>query len=262
MPDARPEDLSPSFHARFALALNGDDQALTPWLPDASAAPGLSVYRNTVAKGRADALAGLFPAVERLVGADWFQAVALEYARERPPASPVLDDYGDDFPDWLAAFPPAQAHAWLPPVARLDRAWSQAHRAADAPILSPQAAAAVSPPRLYAGRLILHPSARAFWFDWTAPSIWLANRGQGATGDMVWDQKPEGLLIVRSRMTVLSHRLTAPQFAFLSACRDRQTVSAAVVAALAADKRVALSSLFRDLLLTGVFTRFEPGPSE
>lgn len=260
MPDAPPDAPDLSFHARFALALQGDDVALTPWLGDGvGPAPGLAVYRNTVAKGRADALSGLFPTVERLVGPDWFRDAALAYAGRRPPATPVLDEYGDDFPDWLAAFPPAAELGFLAPVARLDRAWSRAHRAADAPGLPPQDAAAMKPAALYAGRAVLHPSAQLFWFDWTAPSIWLANRQKTPPDDMVWDQQPEGLLIVRPAMTVLSHRLTRPQFAFLDACRDGRTVGAAVVAALGADPATPLSSLFRDLLLTGVFTRIEPG---
>lgn len=258
MSDARPEASTASFHARFSMALGGDDQALTPWLADPDA-PGLAVYRNTVAKGRADALAGLYPTVERLVGPDWFRDAAVVYAHNAPPATPVLDEYGEDFPDWLAAFPPALDLDFLAPVARLDRAWSRAHRAADAPGLSPQTVAALPPAALYAGRAVLHPSAQLFWFDWTAPSIWLANRQETPPDDMVWDQTPEGLLVVRPDMTVQTHRLTHPQFAFLDACRHGRTVGAAVLAALAADPATNLSDLFRDLLLAGAFTRIEPG---
>lgn len=260
MSDAPPEDRTRSFHARFSRALRGDDAALAPWLPEGDdPAPGLAVYRNTVAKGRADALSGLFPTVERLVGVDWFRDAALEYARRTPPGTPVLDEYGEDFPDWLATFPPALELDFLPPVARLDRAWSRAHRAADAPGLLPQAAAAVKPTVLYASRAILHPSAQLFWFDWTAPSIWLGNRQETPPDDLVWDQQPEGLLIVRPEMTVLGLRLARPQFAFLDACRDGRTVGGAVVAALGADPTIDLSSLFRDLLLMGAFTRIESG---
>lgn len=65
-----PED----FHRALDAAITGSDGTLTPWLAGGDA--GLAVYRNTVAKGRADALAGLFPTVERLVGSDWFRDAA------------------------------------------------------------------------------------------------------------------------------------------------------------------------------------------
>ena len=90
----------------------------------------------------------------------------------------------------------------------------------------------------------------------------MANRADSPPDDIVWDQQPEGLLIVRPEMTVLNHRLTRSQFAFLDACRDGRTLGAAVVAALGADPATHLPSLFRDLLLMGAFTRIEPGPPQ
>ncbi len=42
-----------------------------------AAEAGLSVYRNTIAKGCADALAAQFPTVERVVGPAWLAAAAL-----------------------------------------------------------------------------------------------------------------------------------------------------------------------------------------
>lgn len=258
MSSAPPDDPMLSFHASFSLALQGQGSMLTPWLADPNA-PGLAVYRNTVAKGRADALAGLYPTVERLVGPDWFRDAALIYADSAPPSSPVLDAYGEGFPEWLATFPPAFELPFLPPVARLDRAWSRAHRAADAPTLRPGTVAALSHTALNAGSAVLHPSAQVFWFDWTAPSIWLANRLAMPSEDILWDQSPEGLLIVRPEMEVQTHRLNRPQFAFLDACRHGRTVGAAALAALAADPAANLSELFRDLLLSGAFTRIDTG---
>ena len=47
--------------------------------------PGFAVYRNTVLKGCIDALQANFPAVVRLVGEEWFRAVAALHARAQPP---------------------------------------------------------------------------------------------------------------------------------------------------------------------------------
>ena len=61
------------FQDAFAAALAGDGAALGSWL---AAGDRLAVYRNTVAKGLADALADQFPSVARVVGPAWMGAAA------------------------------------------------------------------------------------------------------------------------------------------------------------------------------------------
>ena len=52
--------------ARFAAALRDDASGLAPWAEAAD--PGFAVYRNTVAKGCADAIAAQFPTLIGVVG--------------------------------------------------------------------------------------------------------------------------------------------------------------------------------------------------
>ena len=251
------------FHDAMTGLLAGDAAPLDPWLAtDARSRAGLSVYRNTVAKARADSLFGLFPTVERLVGTDWFQQAALAFATESPPQTPVLDDYGLDFPAWLAVFPPAREMPYLAPVARLDLAWSRAHRSVDAAVLKPADVAGMSAPAMFASRAILHPSAQMFWFDWTVPSIWLANRPDAEPGqEVTWTDTPEGLLVLRPGMVVSQRRLSRSEWMFLDACRTGRTLGQAVTAALRPDPRANLSQIFASLLSAGVFTRLEPETS-
>jgi len=248
-----------AFETAFDALLAGDDHALDAWLPGAGpGAPGLAVYRNTVARARADALSGLFPTVARLVGVDWFRQAALAFAGTRPPTSPVLDAYGETFPDWLAAFPPARDLPYLAPVARLDLAWSEAHRAPDAPPLSARDTAGLSPADLFTARAGLHPSARLFWFDWTVPTIWSVNRADGDAEDAVWEARPEGLLIVRPAGAVTWHRLSRPQWSFLKACSRGETLGQAARDALAVDATLDLSGLFASLLTMGALAPLHP----
>ena len=245
------------FHDAFCAALEGDDVALDPWCADrAAGAAGLAVYRNTIASGRAETLARRFPAIERLVGPEWFRAAALEYAREHPPAGPVMAEFGDGFAAWLAAFPPARELTWLAPVARLDQAWGEAHAAPDAPVLDAAAVAGVEAGALFRSRARPHPSARLFWFDWPAPTIWRANREVAADpGPLVWAPRGEGLLIVRPRFEVEDHSLERADWAFVDACRAGRPLGDAGLAALRADPETDLSALFARLIAAGVFTR-------
>ena len=52
-----------------------------------------------------------FPVVKRLVGEEFFRAMAQVFVTEEPPRSPVLFRYGSTFPDFIAGFP---ARRWCP----------------------------------------------------------------------------------------------------------------------------------------------------
>ena len=242
-----PED----FHRALDAAITGPDQTLMPWLAGDGA--GLAVYRNTVAKGWADALAGLFPTVQRLVGEDWFRDAALIFAAEHPPTTPILDEYGQAFPAWLARFEPALFLPYLPPVARMDLAWSRAHRSADAPVLTADVLAGRD---LFGSRAALHPSVQLFWFDWTAPSIWRANRPDATPDQGVdWIDQAEGIVIYRPDMTVLHRRLTRVEWLFLDGCRRDLPLGRVALEVQGQAPDTDIASLFSGLLSAGLFTQ-------
>ncbi len=241
------------FHHAFSLALEGGFDALWPHLgPDDRTLGAIAVYRNTSIKGRVDALEANFPSVSQLVGTEWFRAAAREFVEAEPGNDPVLAAFGAGFADWLAAFEPALDMPYLPPVARLDRAWTEAHLAADAePLAAPQAAAAGL--ALTAMPARLHPSVRLFWFDWTAPSLWLAHRFPSVRADLSWRPEPEGLLIHRPGAEVRARRLSRAEWIFLDACRKGRPFGLAAIAARSARPRADISALFADLIALGVF---------
>ena len=70
------------------------------------------------------------------------------HVRATPPTSPLLFEYGRDFPDFIARYEHARAMPWLADVARIERAWLDAYHAADAEPLAPAALAAIPPDRL------------------------------------------------------------------------------------------------------------------
>ncbi|MGH6624656.1 MAG: HvfC/BufC family peptide modification chaperone, partial [Burkholderiaceae bacterium] len=156
-----------AFQDAFAYALMANDAAspVHGGLSELVEQPAFAVYRNTVLKGCIDALQANYPSVERLVGEEWFRAAAAVYARHSPPTTPVLLDYGDGFADFLHDFPPAQEFPYLPGVAQLDRAWTEAHVAADREPVAPTAIAALTTEQLGTARLRPHPAARWLHFN-------------------------------------------------------------------------------------------------
>lgn len=243
-----------AFHAAFETALSDDLDALRPHLePGDRALEAMAVYRNTAVKGRIDALEANYPTLLQMVGEDWFRAAARVFVEDQPGDSPVLVDYGAGFADWLSRFEPAREMAYLAPCARLDRAWTQAHLAEDAAPFETRAAAALGP-ALAGATAGLHPSAQLFWFDWTAPSLWLAHRYPSADAQLVWRAEAEGLLVHRPGAEVQARRLSRAEWVFLDACRLNRPFGVAAAAAQGAEPGVDLSALFAGLVALGVFT--------
>ncbi len=267
------------FQDAFAAALETPADAavasttLAGW-PDVAqlvAQPGFAVYRNTVLKGCIDALQANYPAVCRLVGEEWFRAAAALFARQHPPRTPMLVDYGDRFADFLAGFEPARELPYLAAVARLDRFWTEAHLAADAASVAAADLARLDPAAL--GRTVLrpHPAARWAWFDaLPAATIWQRNRGavqdsaaRDEAGEIAW--RGEGILVVRPQAVVRWIPLGQAGRAFLDACAAGATLATAAEAALAVEAQADLSALFAQTLEAGAFGRlavFDDPPKE
>jgi len=96
----------------------------------------LRVHRETTLAALAGALEAVHPVCLRLVGADFFHALARRFAREVPSVSPDLSDYGTGLGDYLERFEPARALPYLPDVARLEWALHRARHAADGAALA------------------------------------------------------------------------------------------------------------------------------
>lgn len=242
------------FQDAFLRALND------PGVAGAFAQRGMVVYRNTIARGLTEVLRSAFPTVERIVGDDWFAAAALAFVRRMPPGNPVLADYGAGFSDFLAAFPPAEDMPYLADVAAIDRLWTEAHFAPDAPPLDAAALAALAPENLVEARLRLHASARFAWFETPAPTLWRLNRPPapppGPEGFEV-DWRAEGIALGRPEGEVRTVSLGAGGFAFLEACRDGAPLGEALLGALAAEPELAVEAALADLAAAGLFGRFD-----
>lgn len=234
-----------AFHAAFLQDLR------TP-----GARGPMDVYRNGVALAAVRALADNFPTIETMLGEDVFATVAAEFARLHPPTDPVLAMYGAAFPAWLQRFAPLTEWPWLGPVARLDRAWTEAHLAADAPVLTLSNLRALGPAQM-ASPLRLHPSVRPFQFDWSAPSLWLTHREPGG-GDLIWEPRLEAFAILRPGDAVIWRRLTQTERTFLADCAQGRALGVAMAAAQGRAPATSAVQMITGLVEAGFFTPFEP----
>src|SRR5260370_32416149 len=73
-----------------------------------------NVYRNNVTVSLIEALAAIFPTTQRITGVEFFRAMSRFHIRSTPPTSPLLFEYGRDFPTFIARYEYARSMPWLP----------------------------------------------------------------------------------------------------------------------------------------------------
>ena len=191
------------------------------------------VYRNNVVAGLVDALAQRFPVVCRLVGDEFFRAMARVYATARPPTSPLMMLYGETFREFIDAFAPAAALPYLGDVARLELARGRAYHAADAVPAGTQIFTSLPAGQLGDMRMRLHPSASIVASAHPIVSIWEVNNGPDhAVPIAPW--AAEAALVARPSTNVEVRRLPPGAAAFLSCLSHHGAIAEAVEAGAAA----------------------------
>ncbi len=119
----------------FARALLHPEVATPPGLLDpyrGRTFKRFAIYRNNVVAGLTEALRMSFPVVCRIVGEEFFHAMARAYVVKHPPQSPVLLEYGESFAPFIDSFAPAALLPYLGDMARIERAWLEAYHAPEA----------------------------------------------------------------------------------------------------------------------------------
>ncbi|WP_037155101.1 DNA-binding domain-containing protein [Rhizobium freirei] len=211
------------------------------------------VYRNNVAIGLIGALASRFPAAEKIVGKEFFPAMAHEFVRLHPPRSPLLLAYGDDFPGFVENFEPAAEIPYLPDVMRLEAARGRAYHAADATPLDAALLATVEPAGLAELAFVPHPSASITRSAHPAVTIWAMNTGEIELADIA-DWTAEDALVVRPQMIVEVHRLPSGGATFLERLFAGADLGQAFEAALAEAADFDLSANLAGALAAGAFS--------
>ncbi|WP_426412053.1 DNA-binding domain-containing protein [Bradyrhizobium ganzhouense] len=216
------------------------------------------VYRNNVTVSLIEALAAIYPAVQRITGADFFRAMARFHVRSTPPTSPLLFDYGRDFPAFIETYEHARPLPWLADVARIERAWLDAYHAADAAPLAPAQLSAVAPDRL--GDLVFmpHPAAQVVRSQFAAVTIFAANRDSAPVA-CIDAETPEDALITRAEFDVVVRHLPPGGAVFATSLMSGRPLGEAAGIALDASADFDLASNIAGLIEAGAFTSIAYG---
>jgi hypothetical protein len=254
-------DGTPSYPAMLAPGLT-DPEYETPagvvGPNGKSAVKRYNVYRNNVTVSLIDALAAVFPATQRITGVEFFRAMARFHVRAAPPRSPLLFEYGHEFPEFIERYEYARPMPYLADTARIERAWLDAYHAADLLPLSADNLTQIPPELLTDVMFVPHPATRIVRSQFPALSIFVANRG-GEPVERIETFIPEDALITRPDQEVTVRRLPPGGAEFLTQLLTGQPLGNAATLALETSPQFDLSSNIAGMIEAGVFASVRAG---
>ena len=217
-----------------------------------------NVQRNNVAISLIDALAAVYPAVQRITGVDFFRAMARSHIRATPPSSPLLFEYGRDFPAFIEKYEYASLMPWLADTARIERAWLDAYHAANAEPLAPAALAAVPREKLADLVFITHPATQIVRSRFSAVTIVAANRSTDPV-DRIDASMPEDGLITRPDFDVVLRRLPPGGATFIESLMSRRSLGEAAASALEISSSFDIAANITGMIDAGAFIKIISG---
>ena len=213
---AHPERLD---HWRAALA----GGAMPPGLTTSEAR--FAIYRNNVHHSLHEALRARFPALERLLGAECFRALSADFIAAHPPRSPVLHEWGDAMPGFLATLAPLAHLPYLADVARIELARGRAYHAADARPMPPEALLALAGDMARL-QLVLVPAAEVLRLDTPGYQVWRRQQPEPPPSPVTW--QGDAVFVSRRGVDhVLTRALDPAEAVFIEALRAGETCLAA-----------------------------------
>lgn len=215
-----------------------------------------AVYRNNVVVGLTQTLKDAYPAVHRIVGSEFFHALARAYVVGDLPRSPMLFDYGAGLPDFIGRFEPASVLPYLCDVARIERAWTEAYHSADALPIDPSAFSEIDPDLLPDVSLVLHPSVRVVHSRFPALTIWQMNVEGGVACRVDLAAGGEDALVLRPEAEVEVRSVPKGSPDFILALSSGRSVLAAFEQALVTEPGFDLAANLTDLIQVGAVIGF------
>jgi putative DNA-binding protein len=252
-----PEPHHPSsYAAAFASALidpGSETPAVVTGPSGKTAVKRYNVYRNNITASLIEALAAIYPAVQRITGVEFFRAMARFHIRATPPTSPLLFEYGRGFPGFIDTYEHAGAMPWLADTARVERAWLDAYHAADTEPLSAAILGSVPPERIADLIFVAHPATRIVRSGFSVVTIFAANRNE-APVDPIDASAPEDALITRPDHDVVVRRLPPGNAVFLTSLVAGQSLGEAAALALDDSPAFDIASAIAGMIEAGAFT--------
>ncbi|BEV13027.1 DNA-binding domain-containing protein (plasmid) [Asticcacaulis sp. DW145] len=191
--------------------------------PAPTLSEGMRVYHHAYRARLLGAMAETYAQVWAWLGDETFHSEARAYVEQHPSTQWSLDDYGQDFADFLAKRFPDDPE--ITELAWMDAALRQAFAAEDADTLDATALMQVSDWETV--RLILNPSLRHRPIRSNAPALWRALSKDETPPEVLYFEETSGLCVWKTALASRFRTLEADEYALICALAAGQGFAAA-----------------------------------
>lgn len=195
-----------------------------------SAAEQIAVYRGSIVGGLVQALGDIYPAIKMSVGERFFDAMATKYVSNHPSQSSSLDNYGTEFPGFIANFKPLQDYPYLADLARLEWLWHLSFHAADPEPMDFAALSQVPPESQNNLIFELQKSAKVLISDYPLLQLWQVNQPEtrvaeshDAAPEIDWNQS-DTILVWRDGLDTRLSQLNDVELALFTELSERKNL--------------------------------------
>jgi len=239
-----------TLQGEFSRALMAADPSARPNGLDPAMAERFAIYRNNVHRGLGDALIAAYPVVAKLVGEEFFRAMAQSFFRAEKARAASLALYGAGFADFIDGFDAAASVPYLSDMARLERARLEALHAADDAVTTAEMLQGIVND-LASVAFVRHSACFLVRSGFPIHVIWQCQQEGAEKRPIV--QCRENILITRPDMTVQQILLDDAGAIFAGRLLDQAPVADAFAAAIARDPQFDVTSTFAQLIAAGAF---------
>ena len=229
----------------------------------------MGIYQNSGIANISQALSLTYPVIEKLVGEDFFRATCRQFIAVNWPESGNMDDYGNEFPYFLAQFEHAKHLVYLKDVARLEWDFHLSSLADDAEITDWSKLVQVTD--ILQLQFSLAPSVNLISSIFPIDKIWQFNQSSNPSGfdvkaninininDNLNDRNEEGityLLVFRQVFKTVIMQITVGEFSLLQAIEQDQNFEQAITSATTQQADISIDNSLKKFIELGVISGF------
>jgi|TARA_B110000238_G_C16061864_1_gene410875 hypothetical protein len=218
----------------------------------------MGIYQNNAIANITHSLILTYPVIEKLVGDEFFSAMCREYIFLTWPQSGNMDDYGVEFPEFLAEFEHAKHLLYLKDIARLEWAFHQSSLAEDATITDWSTLAQASD--ILQIKFLVTPSLSLISSTFPIDRIWHLNQ-ENTSPDTVVDFTDEQdnntfIVLFRQQLKTVILPITSGEFALLYAFKTGESFEKAIVVASAKQADFSVNDSLKKFIELGIISGF------
>ena len=186
-----------------------------------SASERLQSYRHSLIGHLSQVLSEIYPVCLRLLGQTFFERLSLRYINEHPSKSLNVNDYGEQFAEFIQAFPPLIDYAYIADVARLEWHWHRAFHGEDQAPLNIEALNQLDKNAIQNLHFRLPAASALLESAYPIQAIWAANQAEHSeVAPVDLDQGGVKLFVWRQGLDMRIDLLSDEEWWFLNAIAE------------------------------------------